>query len=84
MFFGALFDNDPDEWGYGDFDMPTMFWQELFEGKNCGNALRDAKWTFYQEIWQDYAGRPFARQCILETVLYGDPAAPYGFPNTIS
>jgi hypothetical protein len=81
MFFGSLFDQDPDQWGYGDFDMPTMFWEELFKGKDTGTALKDAKYKFYQEIWQDFSGRPFARQCILETVLYGDPAAPYGFPG---
>jgi len=81
MFFGALFDTDPDVWGFGDFDMPTMFWEELFRGKDCGTALKDAKYTFFEEIWPTYEGRPFARQCILETVLYGDPAAPYGFPD---
>lgn len=82
QFFGGLNDGDPDQWGYGDFDMPTFFWKELFNGKDIGTALKDARSLFYDEIWQDYVGRPFARQCILETVLYGDPACPYGYPGS--
>ncbi len=75
-FFGGLADGDPDRWGYGDFDMPTMFWGELLDGEtSIGAALSAAKETFYAEEWQDDAGRPFARLCLLETVLYGDPGA---------
>lgn len=74
-FFGGLADGTIDQWGYGDFDMPTLFWMRVFEGNSMGKALTLAKEDFYQLLWSDGSGRPFARLCILETVLYGDPAA---------
>ncbi len=78
-FVGGLADGDPDSWGYGDFDVPTMFWSHLLgEDITVGMALNKAKIDFYAEIWQGETSRPFARLCIMETVLYGDPAAlPY-------
>jgi hypothetical protein len=80
-FFGGLLDSDPDAWGYGDFDLPTMFWQELLAGESIGPALNDAKLHFLEEIWTDSASKPFAHLCVLETVLYGDPAAENGNPG---
>jgi hypothetical protein len=75
-FVGGLADGDPDSWGYGDFDMPTMFWTHLLgEDISVGMALNKAKVDFYAEEWQGESSRPFARLCIMETVLYGDPAA---------
>jgi hypothetical protein len=75
-FVGGLADGDPDSWGYGDFDMPTMFWSHLLsEDISVGLAFNKAKVDFYAEVWQGEASRPFARLCIMETVLYGDPAA---------
>ena len=84
-FFGGLKDGDPDSWGYGDFDMPTMVWQNLLEeNKDIGTSLKDAKVTFYSEEWGSFTSRPFARICLLETQLYGDPEAPYGAPGQTS
>ena len=81
-FFGGLLDDDPDAWGYGDFDLPTMFWDHLLHHNlEIGWALNDAKEQFLEEIWTDPAGKPFARLCMLETVLYGDPAAQNGHPD---
>ncbi|MCK5559331.1 MAG: cell wall-binding repeat-containing protein [Thermoplasmata archaeon] len=75
-FVGGLADGEPDSWGYGDFDMPTMFWTHLLgEDITVGMALNKAKADFYDEEWQGESSRPFARLCIMETVLYGDPAA---------
>ncbi len=77
-FFGGLADGTPDAWGYGDFDMPTMFWDHVLgENKTTGDALRMAKDDFYNKEWTDQSSRPFARVCVLETQLYGDPAAPF-------
>ncbi len=74
-FFGGLADGNPDRWGYGDFDMPTMYWDALLgDDLTVGEALRDAKNKFYTVEWTEEASRPFARLCILETVMYGDPA----------
>ena len=55
--------------------MPTLFWQWVFEDMPLGKSLSLAKEDFYRLLWTDTSGRPFARLCILETVLYGDPAA---------
>lgn len=81
-FFGGLIDEDLDAWGYGDFDLPTMFWQYLLEyNMEIGWALNEAKDLFLNEIWTDQASKPFAYLCMLETVLYGDPAAMNGHPG---
>ncbi len=81
-FFGGLLDEDPDAWGYGDFDLPAMFWDSLLKGNmEIGWALNHAKEKFLEEIWTDAASKPFARLCMLETVLYGDPAAMNGHPG---
>ncbi|WP_455392243.1 C25 family cysteine peptidase [[Eubacterium] cellulosolvens] len=81
-FFGGLIDEDPDAWGYGDFDLPTMFWHYLLNNNlEIGVALNKAKEEFLDEIWTDQASKPFAHLCMLETVLYGDPAAQNGHPG---
>jgi hypothetical protein len=81
-FFGGLVDDDPDAWGFGDFDMPTMFWHYLLnENEEIGVALNHGKEEFLEEIWTDPASKPFAYLCVLETVLYGDPAAQNGHPG---
>ncbi|MCK4718645.1 MAG: hypothetical protein KAT70_08255 [Thermoplasmata archaeon] len=72
MFFGGLATGDPDMWGYGDFDMPTMFYDMvLANNETMGEAYCNAK-VFYRTVQDDDA---FCRVCQLETVLYGDPAA---------
>jgi len=81
-FFGGLLDDNPDAWGYGDFDLPTMFWDALLEyDTDLGHAINLAKTEFLEKIWTDPASQPFARLCILETVLYGEPAAMNGHPG---
>ncbi len=81
-FFGGLVDENPDAYGLGDFDLPTMFWDHLLHyDLEIGWALNRAKEEFLEKIWTDTEGRPFARLCMLETVLYGDPAAENGHPN---
>jgi len=74
-FFGGLMDGNWDAWGLGDFDMPTMFWEHIFAGESIGTALNHAREDFYLKEWTDEASRPFARLCVMETVLYGEPAA---------
>ena len=49
-FIGGLFDDDADAWGYGDFDLPTMFWDALLDGDRIGPALNAAKDKFLTEI----------------------------------
>jgi hypothetical protein len=84
-FFGGLFDEQPDRWGRGYFDMPTMFWKYLLDHDlSVGVALKNAKQMFYREEWAGGEDvRPFARLCVLETVLYGDPAAVVGHPGFV-
>ena len=81
-FIGGLFDDDIDAWGYGDFDLPTMFWHYLLNNdQEIGWALNNAKQMFLEEVWTNSASQPFARLCMLETVLYGDPASENGHPG---
>jgi hypothetical protein len=81
-FIGGLFDEDIDAWGYGDFDMPTMFWHYLLNNnQEIGLALNNAKLMFLEEVWTSTENKPFAYLCVLETVLYGDPAASNGHPG---
>ncbi len=82
-FLGGLFDDNPDAYGYGAFDMPTMFWEELLNGYKIGPALNLAKDKFMDIIWTDQEGKPFARLCLLEMVLYGDPAADNEHPGIL-
>jgi hypothetical protein len=82
-FFGGLLDGNPDAWGLGDFDLPTMFWEYLLAGNAQGTSLNKAKEKFLLKVWTDDASKPFAHLCMLETVLYGDPAAENGNPNLI-
>ncbi len=81
-FFFGLFDGTPDQYGAGDFDMATMYYRHLLEdGMTNGEALNAAKTSFYEVDWLKEGERPFARVCVLETVLYGDPAAPWAYPG---
>ena len=82
-FFGGLLDENPDAWGLGDFDLPTMFWERLLHGDKIGPALNSAKEKFLETIWTDVESRPFAHLCMLETALYGDPAAVNENPGVI-
>ena len=61
---------------YVQLHMPTMFWSRILEdGDSIGWALANAKEQFYSLEWTDANSKPFARVCILETALYGEPAA---------
>jgi hypothetical protein len=82
-FFGGLLDGTPDAWGFGDFDLPTMFWDALLKGERIGPALNTARLQFLDVIWTDPESKPFARLTMLETVLYGDPAAENGHPGLL-
>jgi len=75
-FFGGLADGNPDAWGYGDFDLPTLFWQHIFDGCTQGEALTNARMDFFR-LQSNPDAMPFTRVCELETVLYGDPAAEF-------
>ncbi len=57
--------------GTGDFSFCTAFWEDFLEkGLSQGEALRQARERFYfEEYYNEYG-----RVCVLETVLYGDPA----------
>ncbi|MEM3342262.1 MAG: hypothetical protein QW728_06175 [Thermoplasmata archaeon] len=80
-FFGGLNDGNPDRWGFGDFDLATMFFSRVFTGEDIGTALMNAKEFFYTIEWQNEADRPFARTCYLETVLYGLPDTQWYYPG---
>ncbi len=82
-FFGGLVDENPDAWGLGDFDLPTMLWEYILDGYPIGLALNKAKEKFLTKVWTDTESKPFAHLCMLETVLYGDPAAQNGNPGLI-
>gem|GEM_PF-1264866 len=57
--------------GTGDFSFCTTFWEDfLGKGIPQGEALRLARERFYFEQYYNEYGRV----CVLETVLYGDPA----------
>ena len=76
-FFGGLADGNPDAWGYGDFDYPTLFWTHILESNaSLGQAMTLATTDFYN-LQDSASAMTFTRVCLLETALYGDPAASF-------
>ena len=55
----------------------------IFDGRASDSDVKQYKEKFLLKVWTDDASKPFAHLCVLETVLYGDPAAENSNPNII-